>query len=48
MLIVAAIVAVALIIVGIIQSSMNHNTSEKDNRVTLERLDSISKRLSDI
>ena len=48
MLIIAAIVAVALIIVGIIQSSMNHNTSEKDNRVTLERLDSISKRLSDI
>ena len=48
MLIIAAIVAVALIIVGTIQSSMNHNTSEKDNRVTLERLDSISKRLSDI
>lgn len=48
MLIVAAIVAVALIIVGSIQSSMNHNKSEKDNRVTLEMLDSISKRLSDI
>lgn len=48
MLIIAAIVAVALIIVGTIQSSMNHNSSEKDNRMSLERLDSISKRLSDI
>jgi hypothetical protein len=48
MLIVAAIVAVALIIVGSIQSSMNHNASEKDNRMSLERLDDISKRLSDI
>jgi len=48
MLIIAAIVAVALIIVGSIQSLMNHNASEKDNKVTLERLDSISKRLSDI
>lgn len=47
-LIIAAIVAVALLTVGLIQSYKNQNASEKDNRVTLERLDSISKRLSDI
>ena len=45
-LVIATIVAVGLFIAGL--SSLNQNASEKDNRATLERLDQISKRLSDI
>ena len=43
---VAAVVAVTLFVTGL--SCLHHKTSEKDNSLTLERLDQISKRLSEI
>lgn len=46
LLIIAAIVAVVLFVTGL--SCLHQNESEKDNSLTLERLDEISKRLSDI
>lgn len=47
-LIAAAVAAVALLVVGIVLSWTNHNASEKDNEMSLKRLDEISQRLSTI